>query len=342
MTFGRKLLFSGVMLAGTLALLEVAARFAPADLTMPKERLMRTMVPEGQLVPSFEVPGWDLDLGDGLQNDLPYHANQWRMRGPDYPEQKTANDYRVVMLGDSSVFGVQLTWEQTWTANFEALREKAAPSTDYQVGNCASPGHSTIQSKLKLEHHCLPFDPDVVVICNQFSDSTYEVVADLDRFVLPKHPGLDRAVDQLYITRILRTLSWRRTNYNPRDPVNIAQIGQTQPGRTPRVPPDEYGDNLRIMVDMVRDAGATPVLFVLAAQSDVVEGGQIPSADYRTTMAAVAAEMDVLLVDAPAFYRRNLVGHDVFADHVHPNAAGARWYAHLLHKSLPGPGGQTE
>lgn len=338
---GKKLLFTAVTLLGFLSLAEAGAHLAPESALRTREQLILDHARSaGFLSPNLDVPGWDV-VEDGVQNDLPYHLDAWHMRGPDYPQEKPANAVRVIFVGDSSVFGVQLKWEESFTAHFEHLREQRLEGVDYQVANCASPGHSSYQSRIKLERHCLDFQPDLVVIGNQFSDSTLEQGEDKDRFPKVEHPDLIRAAEKLALVRLGNQLWWERVGSKSGNPEVIVQHGTKQNGKTARVNLDDYEENLGAMVDMVRAAGSEPVLMVLAALGDTVfqqDANRVVSLDYRERMARVAAAKEVQLVDLSEVVRSQFAGQEsVFLDPVHPSALGALIYAKALDAQLPEP-----
>lgn len=339
---GKRLLFTGVVFVAFFGLAEIVARALPAEQTRTRERLILDHArSEGLLSPNLDVPGWDL-VEDGVQNDIPYALNRWRMRGPDHPAEKGPDVERVIFVGDSSVFGVQLEWEQTFSARFEERREKRFPGVDYQVSNCASPGHSSYQSRIKLERHCLAFQPDVVVIANQFSDSTLELLEDRVRFPKEEHPELIRSLERLALFRLSNLIWWERVGSKVHDPTVIKQVGMKQSGKTERVSLEEYSDNLAAMVQLVREAGAVPVLMILAAQADtqaqITGEDKVVSKEYREVMRRLARSWEVLLVDLGERVREEHTGQRaLFVDAVHPSALGAMLYAQVLDEALPGP-----
>ena len=119
----------------------------------------------------------------------------------------------------------------------------------------------------------------------------------------------------------------------------IAQVGGQSNGMIQRVSIPDYEANLRTEVQMVQDAGATPVFFLLADQMDTINPqGRQPSGEYRIVMRRLAAELGVPLIDAAEYVGTNLQGRsDLYIDAVHPSATGAMVYAELLDSALPPP-----
>lgn len=332
----RRALFAVVLTAGFLLVVEGVAHVLPAALVAPREEVIRELAGSEGLVSSSDIPGWDIDPKGGERWDTTYSTNRWRMRGPDHPAEKGPNVKRVIFVGDSSIFGVLLDWEETFSARFEAAREGRDPGVDWQVANCACPGHSTEQSMRKLERHCLAFEPDYVVIGNQFSDSTQETATDVDRFGLSIDTGASRLLERSATYRLFRNVWLRHRGADPIPPKEIAQVGLPQPGTFRRVPVEDYERNLRRMVEMTRDAGATPIFLMLAAINDLPPDPKpAHSAEYREAMRRVAADEQVPLADAPARYQTLPPAEGMFADHVHPGPLGALTLGLLLDETIP-------
>ncbi len=332
----RRALFVSVLCVLALAACEGVARVLPARLTTDRGSVVREITGDDSFVSDGEVPGWDINPNGGSEWGTRYTTNKWQMRGPDYPDPKPAGAKRVIFVGDSSVFGVLLDWPDTFSARFERLRDAANPGVDWQVANCACPGHSTEQSIRKLERKCLAFEPDYVVIANQFSDATRESAADIERFGLAREVPLTRVAEHSAAYRLARN-TWLRVRGAEATVAHvIPQMGTPQPGSVDRVPPDEYAENLRRMVKMTRDAGAVPVFLLLAAAEDV-DNIDAPSTSgpYREKMRLVAEDLDVPLADAETQFKALPRLDGLFEDAVHPGPVGAGFLSLLLDGTVP-------
>jgi hypothetical protein len=320
-----------------LVALEGAARLLPVELSGRREIVEDPGGRGEAMVANEEVPGWDLRQPEGHVGPMHYTANHWRMRGPEYPEEKPANAVRVIFVGDSSIFGFRLEWEETMSAQLERLREARFPGRDYQVANCAAPGHSTVQSLYKLERHCLAFQPDVVVLGNGNSDATFWDQADRDRFHLPAYSSAGQWLQASALYRTLRN-SWLEWALVLRGPREIPQLDKPRDPSSSvrRVPPEEYRENLHRLVELSRSAGAEPVLLVLPSLG-LMRGGAPPGGEspYRGIMREVAAASGTRLADGDARFRALPAETDgLFLDPVHPGPEGADLLAVLLDEVL--------
>lgn len=145
----------------TLLLLEVGVRLFSACC------YPRMMQPDAQL-------GWkhSANVHRVFVNELGERAevrqNQYGDRGPTYPLAKDANRYRILVLGDSFVEGVQVGEDDLFTA----LLERTDPQLE--VLNAGVAGYGTVQEYLYLETAGLKHNPDLVLLMifdNDLSDN---------------------------------------------------------------------------------------------------------------------------------------------------------------------------
>ncbi len=331
----RRLLWSALVTLGLLGLLEGGARLLPESVNGRLE-LVQDLDGSHSMVASEQVPGWDIRPPSGTMGTRSFAVNSWRMRGPEHPAQKGEGVERIILVGDSALLGWLLDWEETMGAVLERRREERFPGVDVQVGSCAAPGHSTVQSIAKLEHHCLAFQPDVVIIGNLNSDGTQWTMSDRERFRVPAWAAASRVLRELALYRSARNLLLRQSVRRQRAQA-IPQAGSLSSSSTARtrVPPEEYRENLGRLIQMSREAGALPVLLVPPMQARI-EGHPPPGGwpPYWDIMREVAAEEEVLLADGDSLFQATGHRERLLQTPVHPNAAGARKLGELLDQTL--------
>lgn len=336
----RRIGFTLAAASASLLLLEGVARLLPARVSGPREIVQDPTTRGEAMLASEVVPGWDLHHPKGRFGRWTYTTNQWRMRGPEYPEKKPPDAVRVILVGDSSIFGVKLEWEETLSAQLEALREERFPGVDYQVANCAAPGHSSLQSIYKLEGHCLAFRPDLVIIANLNSDHSRWTETDRARFHLPVWSRPSRLLRSFALYRTVRNL-WLGSLLRLRPSASSQSIPQLDPGSAPldgpsRVPLDEYKENLHTLARLSRSAGAEPLFLILPILAEL-GAPETPSdrAPRREAMRLVAEEEGARLADGhSAFQGLSLPKSILFSDGVHPSPRGALELATLLDQTL--------
>lgn len=148
---GRKLFFSLVATATLLVLVEGGFRLAGYGDAVLSERV--------------EELGWHfLPSQDGeTRNGLPVHVNAFGMRDEEFPRAKPPGERRVLLLGDSITFGVDVAQDETYARRLgDALAARGR--SDVRVMNSGVPGYDLRQYLLWLEKYGLPLSPDLVVV----------------------------------------------------------------------------------------------------------------------------------------------------------------------------------
>ncbi len=103
----------------------------------------------------------------GMFKDLPFTTNSFGHRSPEIAVEKPEGTKRVLVLGDSVMFGHRLLdhetsshfLEQSLNGHYAELGE----GSSVEVINTAAPGNATYQEYYDLERG-LKFDPDVIVL----------------------------------------------------------------------------------------------------------------------------------------------------------------------------------
>jgi hypothetical protein len=90
--------------------------------------------------------------------------NSRGLRGREYPYEKPANEYRVLVLGDSFAEGRLVGFHDT---SFEVLEQKlreAGGGSRYEVISAGTGGYSTDQAFLWFDAEGRKYSPDLVVL----------------------------------------------------------------------------------------------------------------------------------------------------------------------------------
>lgn len=118
--------------------------------------------------PGFFVsdPVRGLRLGenyDGWFAGVPVHTNSLGIRATrDYGLRKSANTFRILMLGDSVTFGHGAVHD--YPSLLEGMLKQWRPATDWQVWNLGVPGYNTSQELAHLRELGLAYQPDLVIV----------------------------------------------------------------------------------------------------------------------------------------------------------------------------------
>jgi len=333
----RKIVYSTVVLVLALAMIEVTARVVGPGFMPPDHS---RDVDHGEALPNEpnlvgdDLTGWR--ALSGSQSDFgvpqPTYVNSRGLRAPEIDINKGVNERRVLLLGDSTVYGVLVSDEESFGGQLEDRLQ--AIDRDIHVLNGGCPGYSSWQAIQALKHRLLDYKPDLVIIGTLWSDAQGASTPDNARF------GEGSREIMSYSAAWVFTRSWlRRNKWEDGTPENVEFRFETQgmgdappppiegSGNMPiapthRVPLAQYEDNLNTLIDLVESSGAKAVLLALPSSRDVSLGrvGDFRDA-YRETMQSVSEERGVDYIFSPTVFFDGRV-NSLFHDDVHPTASG--------------------
>jgi lysophospholipase L1-like esterase len=273
----------------------------------------------------------------------PTHVNSRGLRNAEIPLEKTPGRTRILLLGDSSVYGVRVTDEQSFGGLLEKRLQDANRSVEVLNGGC--PGFSSWQTLQALEDRLLAYSPDLVVIATLWSDAQGSAEPDAARFGNGRgRSWLSHSAFYVWLQAKIRRARWstegpERIEFQL-DPVPGAPPfgngpkGPNKLAPTHRVPLKDYKANLKEMATKVRAQGGEVAFLVLPCFRDLLIGrvGDFRDA-YREAMIQVAKELDAPLFNSPVAFADGDV-NALFFDDVHPTAKGHARIASLMEKSL--------
>jgi len=157
----RTLLFVTVQVVIAFLLLELLARFLdPLGVSYYPEtaRFFDTMVHEEPIAYRLR-PGLDADF-----HHAHYKVNSIGTRGDEVPVPKPENEYRVLWLGDSIVFGIGVEQADTIPAVVERMAARARGDRHFRMVNMGVPSYNTEQELTQFETLGMQLQPDAVVL----------------------------------------------------------------------------------------------------------------------------------------------------------------------------------
>ncbi|MBI5630488.1 MAG: SGNH/GDSL hydrolase family protein [Elusimicrobia bacterium] len=142
--------------AALLAALEIGARWKVG-------RIPRETVPSGREVPPyFNNPGV-VTSPRALALHIEYRINSLGLRGPEIPLRKPAGRRRVLLLGDSVVFGALVPEAETLSARLEAFLRRGGDAS-WEVLNGGARGYDIWDYEAFLRLKGLALEPDIVAV----------------------------------------------------------------------------------------------------------------------------------------------------------------------------------
>ncbi len=356
----RRLVFALIPALFLLAALEAAARLG--EWAVPELRSLP--LPEeyaGLLVPDAEL-GWAVraDMRQRLDGVL-ISTNELGLRSAAVAP-KARGEFRLLVLGESSAFGIGVQQYETFPAVLEGLLNERG-TRPYRVINAGVPAYSSFQSLLFLEQRGLRLKPDLVLFYHELNDYLPSSLRDSSNDTL----GVSRTDQQWHATRrstITRRLLahsalyrfaalrlaerritklQREARANPLSQIGLLDIAlpprltnseQTAPAAAieesllpPRVSPEERWENLR-RLRQICQAREIELVIIHPAYSD--------SRRHECLLTRFCSDTGTLMFEAYDALHPPEAAAGLFLDPWHPTVLGHRRLAQQLAGFLEG------
>jgi lysophospholipase L1-like esterase len=239
-------------------------------------------------------------------------VNRFGLRGGPIGSKKK-DETRLLVVGDSSIFGVRCAEHQTIPIA-AALDLKTRLGKPVVGLNGGVPGFDSGKSLNQLRRLFPLLKPDWVIIANLWSDC-YNGQRYLDEGPGRKSRLVARTNTYRLLKRLLEPLlqskkvGWFASEEEMRQ----------ADGKDARTSLDQYLINLVAMAEQVKERGARPLFLILPAPVDLTAGGAPQLVvEYREMIWRAARETGAPVVDGPALLAPRGVQLHHFLDEVHP------------------------
>jgi lysophospholipase L1-like esterase len=245
------------------------------------------------------------DTGSAVVNEL-------GLRGPVLPREKDPQTYRVLFIGDSTVFGLGVPLDNTFAHLATSQLGALAPGrrSEYLIG--AIPGSTSFQSRVLLAR-LLPYRPDLVVFyvgarndpdrARYFRDSAWP----------ERHARRQAAWHDVRTLRALEFMAdaaWKKWLRRLRPRTWQA-----------RVPPDEFEANMKAMLEATRRAGV-PAVVLLPPYSESLAAHQKIIPYYQDILREAAVSYGAPHPELQRIFALHEESAVYFEDGIHPSAKG--------------------
>jgi len=151
----------------------------------------------------------------GARNNYEVRTNARGFRTPDFLEKKAPGVFRIVCLGDSSTFGMNVEAKDAYPQILHRLLNEFHPGR-FEVLNLGSPGFSSRQGLELIRREVLSLQPDLVIFAYGTNDRFWKrrtTDDDLIRlnqsFIGGVIRGTTDTLDHLYLFRLLERIAGR-------------------------------------------------------------------------------------------------------------------------------------
>jgi len=305
----------------------------------------------------------------GPDGDLPYRlrpdvrtrwlgidvrVNALGFRGADVRRDAAPNARRVLVLGDSVVFGQGVEESDTLTARLGEALGRAEPEVAWEVLNGGVQGYDTIAEARALELLARVVTPDVVVVGMSLNDYDRPPAYHPIGVIARRAPTWTAAIEDRsefalllrWIVTWVRGGLWQQVLTTPdaapgpaapataRDPIDemVARSHRAFYAKPDPIAWERLRDGLRRMRRAAERIGAS-LLVAIVPESWQMDGADVLEPQRR--LIALCEDAGVASLDlAPAFREARA---PLFLDTQHPNAAGHAVAAHAIAAALVGP-----
>jgi lysophospholipase L1-like esterase len=163
-------------------------------------------------------------------------------------------DKVALCLGDSTVFGYSVEESDAFPTRLQLrLRRQSKPGDAWSVINAGVPGYSSLQVRLQAEKLVPRWKPAVIILC--VGNNEAWPVERSDRRIDEDRAASARLVSLLSASRLL---VWTAERIRPEAPRPF--MAPDLERAVPRVSKEEFGENLRAIAEIAREANARLIL----------------------------------------------------------------------------------
>lgn len=121
-----------------------------------------------------DVMGWSLKPDITIDNII---TNKLGLRSPEVLP-KIKNEFRILSLGESTTFGFNVSYSETYSAQLEKLLNETVQSKSVTMINAGVAAYSSFQSLKYLELRGLKLRPDMILFYHEANDYLPSIVRD--------------------------------------------------------------------------------------------------------------------------------------------------------------------
>lgn len=266
---------------------------------------------------------WKLNPGEG--------SNQAGFRDREMPGEKKPGELRLVILGDSSAYGLGVPEPSRFGNVLERELQKKYMEGEVRVINLAVPGYTIFQAKELAKRIAYGLKPDYVIISLN-NDANIDAAPDRSR-VPPK--GLAPVFNLLYKSRVYLLLRKLITNRRIRQ----AYSGSPDARWVRRVSDGEIEQFYGEVIDDTLKMGGKVIIIGMPIRSEELSKENNPHTVNRELLKKIAQDRKVIYLNVFDQWKDKEESESWFleGDILHPNNEGHRKIGEALLKVINTP-----
>ena len=284
-------------------------------------------------------------MGAGVKtnaNDSMATINKLGFRGemPEIP--KPPDRIRIMSLGDSSFYGFGVNDEETFTVK---LRDRLVEAgLDVDGINAGVAGYSIVQHQVVMDEVGWDLEPDLLVLCNVWSDNTWDTFQDEDLIISARfarqNPLTRSALVKLFAAW------WAGISGSDEGRVIVWTASEGWPeGKVRRVPLDRWIGINDSLLNQAAERGVGAI-FLKPTNTSLVSQDYVGPAQawtpYFKAMDLLAEHHGIPVVDVTELYKSSMEEGseviDLLWDKMHPTAKGHALLSDALFDTLQAAG----
>ena len=304
-----------------------------------------------------QLPGWGGPEGaDGLMTSHPTRLwgmasgvkpnaegsqasiNALGFRGPMPEQPKPDGRYRIITLGDSSFYGFGVNDAETFDVQLTAALQDEGRDVDSV--NAGVAGYSIAQHRVAMDEVLWDLEPDLLVLCNVWSDNTWDTFHDEDLLVSAKFARQNPLTRSAFVKLVAAW--WGEVSGSESGKIIVWNGAEGWPeGKVRRVPLPRWIAMHHALLEEASERGVG-VVFLQPTNSFLLSErpmGPPPAwTPYFDAMNALGQFHNVPVVDVTAAYTAamadGVAATDLLWDKMHPTALGHSVLAAAIRATL--------
>ncbi|MCE1247307.1 MAG: SGNH/GDSL hydrolase family protein [Firmicutes bacterium] len=250
--------------------------------------------------------------------------NSEGFRTGEIPGNKEPNEFRIIIAGDSSAYGLGIENGNRFGDILETILQQKHPDKKIRVINTACPGYTIFQVERLARQKLYAMKPDCIIISLN-NDPNFDFEADRRR-VPP--PSLTPVFDVLYNSQVYLLL--RKNMINHRAKKLDTHMADTKPVR--RLENDEIKNLYNSIISKIKQSGGSVIVAVMPNRPEVLRPSQEKIPEFKKFQREFSEEAGAVTIDFFSEWLKSYEPDKVFlpGDVVHPNNEGNRIIAEKL------------